>query len=36
MGLRRWQMRYKPHKYQTQATGFIINHDEAAVFLGMV
>ena len=35
MGLRRWQMRYKPHNYQTQATGFIINHDEAAVFLGM-
>lgn len=28
-------MRYKPHNYQTQATGFIINHDEAAVFLGM-
>lgn len=28
-------MRYKPHNYQTQATSFIINHDEAAVFLGM-
>ncbi|NMW83770.1 DEAD/DEAH box helicase [Mobiluncus curtisii] len=28
-------MRYKPHNYQSQATGFIINHDEAAVFLGM-
>lgn len=28
-------MRYKPHKYQTQATSFIINHDETAVFLGM-
>ena len=28
-------MRYKPHNYQTQATSFIINHDEATVFLGM-
>ena len=28
-------MRYKPHKYQTQATIFILNHDETAVFLGM-
>lgn len=28
-------MHYKPHNYQTQATSFIINHDEVAVFLGM-
>lgn len=28
-------MRYQPHNYQTQATRFIIDHDQAAIFLGM-
>ena len=28
-------MRYQPHNYQTQAKEFIIDHDEAAIFLGM-
>lgn len=28
-------MHYQPHNYQTTATEFIINHDEAAIFLGM-
>ncbi len=28
-------MRYQPHNYQTQAKKFIIDHDEAAIFLGM-
>lgn len=28
-------MHYQPHNYQTTATEFIIDHDEAAIFLGM-
>ena len=28
-------MHYQPHKYQTTATEFIIDHDEAAILLGM-
>lgn len=28
-------MHYQPHNYQRQATQFIIDHDEAAIFLGM-
>ena len=28
-------MHYTPHNYQRQATDFIIDHDEAAIFLGM-
>lgn len=28
-------MHYTPHNYQRQATQFIIDHDEAAIFLGM-
>lgn len=28
-------MRYQPHNYQQAATRFIIDHDEAAIFLGM-
>ncbi|WP_124054629.1 DEAD/DEAH box helicase [Arcanobacterium ihumii] len=28
-------MHYTPHNYQQQATRFIIDHDEAAIFLGM-
>ena len=28
-------MRYKPHDYQQQATKFILDHNEAAVLLGM-
>lgn len=28
-------MHYQPHNYQTTATRFIIDHDEAAIFLGM-
>ncbi|MSS84795.1 DEAD/DEAH box helicase [Actinomycetaceae bacterium WB03_NA08] len=28
-------MRYRPHNYQTQATGFILDHHEAAILLGM-
>ena len=28
-------MRYQPHNYQQVATRFIIDHDEAAIFLGM-
>ncbi|MDU7238667.1 DEAD/DEAH box helicase [Actinomyces sp.] len=28
-------MRYQPHNYQTTATQFIIDHHEAAIFLGM-
>ena len=29
-------MHYQPHNYQRQATQFIIDHHEAAIFLGMV
>lgn len=28
-------MHYQPHNYQTTATQYIIDHDEAAIFLGM-
>ena len=28
-------MHYQPHNYQTTATEFIIDHAEAAIFLGM-
>lgn len=28
-------MHYQPHNYQTQATQYIIDHDEAAILLGM-
>lgn len=28
-------MRYKPHNYQAFATNFIVNHEEAAILLGM-
>lgn len=28
-------MHYQPHNYQTQATRFIIDHDQAAILLGM-